>query len=469
MNNYLHTDFLLDTETARRLYHDVAADLPIIDYHNHLPPEEVAHNRSWDNLGDLWLSHDHYKWRVMRWAGVPESHITGSATDKEKFLAFAQILPKAIGNPMHHWSHLELWRYFGDEGKLINGDTAEDIWQSTQAMLSQPEFRAQGLLKKMKVELIGTTDDPLDSLEHHQAFAASPHKGGLSMVPTFRPDRALAIEGAGFNNYLEKLETLTGQPISTFEHLVSALTDRLEYFIANGCRAADHGIGQLEQADELSASQLDAILEKGRQGKALAPKEAESFRMAVLVALGRGYARADLVMQLHIGPLRNNSTQIFTAAGSDSGADSIQDKPIAEPLNKLLDRMDSTNELPRTILYALDPSKNPIIVTTAGNFQSGGIAGKVQAGTAWWFNDQLDGMENQMNHLAQMGLLSTFTGMLTDSRSFLSFPRHEYFRRLLCRIVGRWVTDGLAPNDHKLLDEIIADICYHNARRWFIE
>ncbi|MGP9654730.1 glucuronate isomerase, partial [Halomonas sp. AOP35-4E-18] len=220
---------------------------------------------------------------------------------------------------------------------------------------------------------------------------------------------------------------------------------------------------------ELSASQLDAILEKGRQGKALAPKEAESFRMAVLVALGRGYARADLVMQLHIGPLRNNSTQIFTAAGSDSGADSIQDKPIAEPLNKLLDRMDSTNELPRTILYALDPSKNPIIVTTAGNFQSGGIAGKVQAGTAWWFNDQLDGMENQMSQLAQMGLLSTFTGMLTDSRSFLSFPRHEYFRRLLCRIVGRWVSEGLAPNDHKMLDEIIADICYHNARRWFIE
>ena len=469
MNNYLHADFLLDTETARRLYHDVAADLPIIDYHNHLPPEEVANNRAWDNLGDLWLSHDHYKWRVMRWAGVPESHITGNATDKEKFLAFAQILPKAIGNPMHHWSHLELWRYFGDEGKLINGDSAEEIWQTTQAMLSQPEFRAQGLLKKMKVELIGTTDDPLDSLEHHQAFAASPHKGGLTMVPTFRPDRALAIEGAGFSAYIEKLESLTGQPISTFEHLISALTDRLEYFIANGCRAADHGIGQLEQADELSASQLDAILEKGRQGKALAPKEAESFRMAVLVALGRGYARADLVMQLHIGPLRNNSTQIFTAAGSDSGADSIQDKPIAEPLNKLLDRMDSTNELPRTILYALDPSKNPIIVTTAGNFQSGGIAGKVQAGTAWWFNDQLDGMENQMSQLAQMGLLSTFTGMLTDSRSFLSFPRHEYFRRLLCRIVGRWVSEGLAPNDHKMLDEIIADICYHNARRWFIE
>lgn len=469
MNNYLHADFLLDTETARRLYHDVAADLPIIDYHNHLPPEEVATNRSWDNLGDLWLSHDHYKWRVMRWAGVPESHITGGATDKEKFQAFAQILPKAIGNPMHHWSHLELWRYFGDEGKLINGDTAEEIWQSTQAMLSQPEFRAQGLLKKMKVELIGTTDDPLDSLEHHQAFAASPHKGGLSMVPTFRPDRALAIEGAGFNNYIEKLETLTGQPISTFEHLISALTDRLEYFIANGCRAADHGIGQLEQADELSASQLDAILAKGRQGKALAPKEAESFSMAVLVELGRAYAQADLVMQLHIGPLRNNSTQIFTAAGSDSGADSIQDKPIAEPLNKLLDRMDSTNELPRTILYALDPNKNPIIVTTAGNFQSGGIAGKVQAGTAWWFNDQIDGMTNQMNHLAQMGLLSTFTGMLTDSRSFLSFPRHEYFRRLLCRIVGRWVSEGLAPNDHKLLDGIIADIGYHNARRWFIE
>ncbi|TVP51179.1 MAG: glucuronate isomerase, partial [Halomonas sp.] len=467
MNNYLHADFLLDTETARRLYHDVAADLPIIDYHNHLPPEEVANNRAWDNLGDLWLSHDHYKWRVMRWAGVPESHITGSATDKEKFTAFAQILPKTIGNPMHHWSHLELWRYFGDEGKLINGDSAEDIWQTTQAKLSQPDFRAQGLLKKMKVELIGTTDDPLDSLEHHQAFAASPHKDGLAMVPTFRPDRALAIEGPGFSAYIDKLESLTGQPISTFEHLVSALTDRLEYFIANGCRATDHGIGQLEQADELSASQLDAILEKGRQGKALAPNEAESFRMAVLVELGRAYARADLVMQLHIGPLRNNSTQIFRAAGSDSGADAIQDKPIAEPLNKLLDRMDSTNELPRTILYALDPSKNPIIVTTAGNFQGGGIAGKVQAGTAWWFNDQLDGMENQMNQLAQMGLLSTFTGMLTDSRSFLSFPRHEYFRRLLCRIIGRWVAEGLAPNDHKLLDEITADICYHNARRWF--
>lgn len=467
MTNFLHSDFLLDTEAAQRLYHDVASDLPIIDYHNHLPPEEVAQNRSWDNLGDLWLSHDHYKWRVMRWAGVPESHITGSATDKEKFLAFAEILPKTLGNPMYHWSHLELWRYFGEEGRLISKDTAEGIWETTREKLSQSDFRAQGLLEKMNVELIGTTDDPLDSLEHHQTFAAQ-KQGGLLMVPTFRPDRALAIEGAGFSTYIEKLEALTEQSTQTFEGLVGALLNRLEYFIEHGCRAADHGIGELGPADELSAHQLDAILEKGRSGKVVAPREAESFRMAVLQELGRAYARADLVMQLHIGPLRNNRTRLFEDAGADAGADSIQDKPFAEPLNRLLNRMDRTNQLPRTILYALDPSKNPIIVTTAGNFQSGGIAGKVQAGTAWWFNDQIDGMENQMNHLAQMGLLSTFTGMLTDSRSFLSFPRHEYFRRLLCRIVGRWVSEGLAPNDHELLDGMVADICYHNARRWFV-
>lgn len=468
MNDFLHSDFLLDTEAAKRLYHDVASDLPIIDYHNHLPPAEVAENRSWSNLGDLWLSHDHYKWRVMRWAGVPESHITGNATDKEKFMAFAKILPKAIGNPMYHWSHLELWRYFGCDGQLLNEETAEGIWQTTQEKLSNPDFHARGLLKMMKVELIGTTDDPLDSLEHHQTFAASPQRDGLTMAPTFRPDRAFAIEGPGFTGYIEKLETLTGESIKSFDDLAAALTNRLDYFIANGCRAADHGIGQLEPADELTASQLDAIFKKGRRGDTLEPREAESFRMALLLVLGRAYARADIVMQLHIGPLRNNSTRLFKQAGADSGADSIQDKPFAEPLNRILDRMDRTNELPRTILYALDPSKNPIIVTTAGNFQSGGTAGKVQAGTAWWFNDQLDGMENQMNHLAQMGLLSTFTGMLTDSRSFLSFPRHEYFRRLLCRIVGRWVSQGLAPNDHQMLDELISDVCYYNARRWFI-
>ncbi|MCE8019480.1 glucuronate isomerase [Halomonas sp. MCCC 1A11036] len=468
MTQFLHQDFLLDTEEARRLYHDVAADLPIVDYHNHLPPAEVAQDHAWDNLGDLWLSHDHYKWRVMRWAGVPESHITGNATHRKKFDAFARILPKTLGNPMYHWSHLELWRYFGLDGQLLNADSAEDIWQATQEKLASPEFRAQGLLKRMKVELIGTTDDPLDSLEHHQTFSASAQSADLKMVPTFRPDRAMAIEAEGFHSYLEQLEALTSQPIVTFDDLIKALLQRLEHFTAHGCRAADHGIGQLTQAEELSSAQLDKILQAGRQGKALTSTDAESFRMALLLELGRAYARADIVMQLHIGPLRNNSSRILTHVGRDSGADSMQDLPLAAPLNHILDRMDRTDELPRTILYALDPSKNPVIVTTAGNFQGGGVAGKVQAGTAWWFNDQLDGMEDQMNQLAQMGLLSTFTGMLTDSRSFLSFPRHEYFRRLVCRIVGRWVADGLAPQDQELLDGMIADICYHNARRWFI-
>ncbi|MBV1869032.1 MAG: glucuronate isomerase [Marinosulfonomonas sp.] len=465
MSNFLGPDFLLDTAPARRLYHDVAADLPIIDYHNHLPPQEIATDHRWDNPGELWLGHDHYKWRVMRWVGIDEHLITGEAPWRAKFDAFASAMPQMIGNPVYHWSHLELWRYFGLEGTVLNGDTAETCWNAAADALPAAGFSARGLLKRMKVELVGTTDDPLDSLEHHAAFSG---QGDLRMVPSFRPDRAIKIEDAGFADYIQALAELT-HPIQNFDDLVAALCVRLDHFVAHGCRASDHGIDRLDVGAELSATALDSAIKTRMAGGVIDPEIAAGFRAALLVALGRAYAARGLVMQLHMNVMRNTRTRLLQTNGRDAGGDSIRDAALAEPLNTLLDRMDRSDELPRTILYGLDPSCNPVLVTTAGNFQDGSIAGKVQAGTAWWFNDQLDGMEAQMTTLAQMGLISTFPGMLTDSRSFLSFPRHEYFRRLLCRLVGRWQVEGAVPADEVLLNGLVADICYHNAKRMFVE
>ncbi|MGY6709255.1 MAG: glucuronate isomerase [Rhizobiaceae bacterium] len=467
MSRFLGPDFLLDTKTARRLFHEVAAPLPIVDFHNHLPPAEIAGNHQWANLGEAWLAHDHYKWRLMRWAGVPESHVTGAASFREKYDAYAAIMPRLVGNPVHHWSHLELWRYFGLEGTVLSSDTAARCWDAAGERLAQPEFGARGLLERMKVELVGTTDDPLDTLEHHAAFAGT--GSSIRMVPTFRPDRAIAIEQAGFAGYIDALAETAGVSIDGFDDLVGALHKRLEHFVAHGCRASDHGINTLDMPDERGTPDLDRILRDARQGRRPSADEAAAFRFALMVELGAAYARHDLVMQLHIGPLRSTRTRLFEAVGPDSGGDSMRDRPVAEALNALLDRMDRDDALPRTILYTLDPTKNAVMVTTAGNFQDGSVPGKVQAGTAWWFNDQLDGMRDQMTQLAQMGLISTFTGMLTDSRSFLSFPRHEYFRRLLCGMVGRWVEEGHVPDDADQLDTLVSDICYGNARKWFLD
>ena len=464
MTQFLNPDFLLDTAPARRLYHEVAAGLPIIDYHNHLPPAEIATNRQWETLGEMWLAHDHYKWRVMRWAGVPERQITGAAGWREKFDAFAAAMPRAVANPVHHWSHLELWRYFGLEGTVLSPGTADHVWATANAHLSDPAYGAYGLLSRMKVEMVGTTDDPLDSLEHHAALRDDP----IRVLPTFRPDPAVKIAEADWPDYIARLEAMT-HPINSFEDLAAALSQRLDHFVAHGCRAADHGIDLLDAGPEPGAAALDRAVRDRRAGKTLDPEAAAGYRAALFVALGRAYAARGLILQLHMNAVRNARSALLRDVGRDAGGDSMRDTPVAAPLNELLDRLDRSGELPRTILYGLDPARNPVLVTTAGNFQDGSIPGKVQAGTAWWFNDQLDGMEAQIRTLAQMGLISTFLGMLTDSRSFLSFPRHEYFRRLLCRIIGRWQVEGHVPGDEAALDSLVTEICYGNARRWFVE
>lgn len=467
MSRFLGPDFLLETDTAQRLFHEVAAPLPIIDFHNHLSPRDISENRRWETLGELWLAHDHYKWRLMRWAGVPESHVTGAASYREKFDAFARIMPMLLGNPVHHWSHLELWRHFGLEGVILNAESADYVWNHVAERLVQPQAQARGLLEAMNVVYVATTDDPCDTLEHHAAHAAATGGRELRMVPTFRPDAALAPEAEGFGPWLERLEAVSGITVVTWDDFLAALLVRLDHFVMQGAQSADHGLNQIDMPGRRGPAELGAILARARRGAPVMPDEAADFRMGLLVELGRAYAARDMVMQLHIGPLRNTRTRLLQQAGRDSGGDSLRDSPIAVPLNAFLDALDRDGRLPRTILYALDPGATPVIVTTAGNFQDGTFPGKVQAGTAWWFNDQLDGMEVQMRCLAQMGLLSTFIGMLTDSRSFLSFPRHEYFRRLLCGMLGNWVSRGHVPDAPEVLDRLVRDICHDTAARWF--
>ncbi|WP_186389243.1 glucuronate isomerase [Stappia sp. TSB10P1A] len=468
MKTFLGDDFLLSSDSATWLYHEVAAPLPIVDYHNHLPPADIAADTRWDTLGRIWLEGDHYKWRAMRWAGIDERLITGEADFARKYQAFAAAMPRFVGNPLYHWSHLELARCFGMAGVVLDARSADAVWDAANRQLAAPSHSARGLLRAMKVELVGTTDDPCDTLEHHIALKDDPALG-FRMVPSFRPDRAFKIELDGFPAYLERLGAAAGTTIRSFEDLIGALTARLDHFVAAGCRASDHGIEILRQGRDSGAARLDAILAKRLAGGALAEDEIADFQTSVLLALGRAYASRNLVMQLHIGAIRNTRSRLFAGIGPDAGGDSIADLPLAGPLNALLDGLDRTGELPRTILYCLDPTRNEVIVTTAGNFQDGTVAGKVQAGSGWWFNDQLDGMARQMTQLAQMGLLSTFVGMLTDSRSFLSFPRHEYFRRLLCDMVGGWMDQGLMPPDREMAAGLVADVCYGNARRWFVD
>lgn len=468
MKTFLGDDFLLSSDSAAWLYHDVAAPLPIVDYHNHLPPADIAADTRWDTLGRIWLEGDHYKWRAMRWAGIDERLITGDADFAEKYQAFAAAMPRFVGNPLYHWSHLELARCFGMKGVVLDARSADAVWDEANRQLAAPSHSARGLLRAMKVELVGTTDDPCDTLEHHIALKDDPALG-FRMVPSFRPDRAFKIELDGFPAYLERLGAAAGTTIRSFEDLIGALTARLDHFVAAGCRASDHGIEILRQGRDSGAARLDAILAKRLAGGALAEDEIADFQTSVLLALGRAYASRNLVMQLHIGAIRNTRSRLFAGIGPDAGGDSIADLPLAGPLNALLDGLDRTGGLPRTILYCLDPTRNEVIVTTAGNFQDGTVAGKVQAGSGWWFNDQLDGMARQMTQLAQMGLLSTFVGMLTDSRSFLSFPRHEYFRRLLCDMIGGWLEQGLMPPDREMAAGLVSDICYGNARRWFVD
>ncbi|MDV5225521.1 glucuronate isomerase [Providencia rettgeri] len=467
MKTFLCEDFLLNNEVARRLYHDYAAAMPIYDYHCHLNPREIAENRQFENLGQIWLEGDHYKWRGMRSAGIPESLITGRETsDYEKYQAWAKTVPMTLGNPLYHWTHLELRRPFGITGTLFSTDTSEAIWHMANEKLAQPQWSARGIMQQMNVHMVGTTDDPIDSLEYHQQIAQD-DTFNIKVRPSWRPDRAFKIELDGFVDYINKLGQTADIEISRFSDLLAALGARLNHFDKHGCIASDHGIEVLRYAPIPEEKVLDTILQNRLNGKPLDELSIAQFSTAVLVWLGKQYAKRNWAMQLHIGALRNNNSRMFALLGADSGFDSIGDNPIAYPLSRLLDEMDKSNELPRTILYCLNPRDNAVLATMIGNFQGGGIAGKIQFGSGWWFNDQKDGMLGQLEQLSQLGLLSQFIGMLTDSRSFLSYTRHEYFRRILCNMLGTWAVNGEVPNDEGMLGQLVQDICFNNAVNYF--
>ena len=466
MKEFMCEDFLLNNETAKRLYHEHAVHQPIYDYHCHLNPAEIANDRQFDNLGQIWLEGDHYKWRGMRSAGIEEHLITGDSSEYEKYLAWAKTVPMTLGNPLYHWTHLELRRPFGITGKLFNPDTAEVIWNECNEKLASPEFSARGIMQQMNVKMVGTTDDPIDSLEHHAAIAKDDSLS-VAVKPSWRPDKVFKIELDGFCDYLAQLSAVADIEINTFSQLLAALDKRLDHFDAHGCVAADHGIENLRFEAIPDTETLDKILADRLSGKALTEQQIGQFFTAVQVWLAEQYTKRNWVMQLHLGAQRNNSSRMFKLLGPDCGFDSIGDSNISFPLARLLDQMDKTDNLPKTILYCLNPTDNEVLATMIGNFQSGGIAGKVQFGSGWWFNDQKDGMSRQMTQLSQLGLLSQFVGMLTDSRSFLSYTRHEYFRRILCNMIGTWAEEGEVPNDLSLLGPMIDNICFGNAKRYF--
>jgi glucuronate isomerase len=467
MKQFLDQDFLLRNETARRLYHDYAAKKPIFDYHCHLSPQMIAEDYRFRDIQDAWLAGDHYKWRAMRTNGVAERFVTGDASPREKFQKWAETVPYTIGNPLYHWTHLELRHPFGITDTLLSGKTADEVWQRTGALLAEPGFSCRGLLARSNVRYVGTTDDPADDLAHHRTIAAD---GSLdvTVLPSFRPDKAYALHmPEEYPSYIQRLARAAGRDrIGSFAELMEVLTERIAFFGENGCRVSDHAL-TLPVYREADGATLDRIFAAGLAGKSVSAEDQAAFATAVLRELGKEYARRGWVFQLHFGAMRNNNSRMFRAIGPDTGFDSMADGETARPLAQLLDSMDVTGELPKTILYGLNPRDNELIATMIGNFQDGSVPGKIQFGSGWWFNDQKDGMERQMIALANMGLLRRFVGMLTDSRSFLSFPRHEYFRRTLCNLVGTWVEDGEAPNDINLLGSMVGEICWDNAVEYF--
>ncbi len=465
MKEFLGEEFLLNSQTARRLYTEYAEKLPIIDYHCHLPPAEIAEDLRFENLSQIWLKGDHYKWRAMRANGEQERFCTGDADDYDKFLAWARTVPYTIGNPLYHWTHMELKRPFGITGKVLNTDTAKQIWDHCNGLLATPEFSTRGILRRFDVRLVCTTDDPIDTLEHHDTIAADP-SFAIQVLPALRPDKAMAVEKWDeYPVYLEKLEQAAGVKIQSFSDLKEALARRHAFFHSKGCRLSDHGILRPMYLPA-SESELDAVFKKARGGNAVEPEEALKFKTAVLLHVGRLDAGRGWTMQLHMSALRNNNSRMYTKIGPDTGFDSMADGEIAAPLVQFLDALDSTDELPKTILYNLNPRDNELLPSIMGSFQ-GGVPGKMQFGSGWWYNDQIDGMRRQMTALANIGLLRRFVGMLTDSRSFLSYPRHDYFRRLMCDMVGSWAEAGEAPNDIELLGVMVREICYENAKNYF--
>lgn len=463
VDTFLNENFLLSNDTAKELYYTYAADLPIIDYHCHLPPNEIAADKQFANLTRVWLNGDHYKWRAMRANGIAEKFITGTADDEEKFRKWAETVPYTMRNPLYHWTHLELKRYF-DVDELLDGKSAKAIYDHCSELLNTPDYSVRNLLTMMKVEIVCTTDDPLDDLSEHTAIKAD--NCPVLVIPAFRPDKAILIQQDIFPEYIRKLGALTDVETDSFAGLVAALAKRAEYFHNRGCRLADHGLEQIYSAD-YSETDLNAILRRRLRGEQVFEGEALLFQSAILFELGRLYHSLGWTQQFHLGALRNNNRRMLSELGPDTGYDSIGDFSQARSLSRFLDNLDANDQLAKTILYNLNPRDNEVMATMIGNYNDGSIPGKMQFGSAWWFLDQLDGMEKQMNALSNMGLLSRFVGMLTDSRSFLSFPRHEYFRRLLCDMFGRDVEKGLLPNDTAWIGKIISDISYYNAKHYF--
>jgi len=465
MAEFITDYFLLQTKTARKLYHEHAAKMPIYDYHCHLPAELIATDHQFDNLTQPWLYGDHYKWRAMRANGVSEKYITGNASDYDKFEKWAQTVPLCLRNPLYHWTHLELKEPFGIRDMLLGPDTAKEIYETCSRMLKTPEFSVRNIMRKMNVKLVCTTEGPLDSLEHHKKIRADGFE--IKVHTAFRPDQAMAVENpAAWNAFVDKLQEVCGTDIADYQSFIDALRSRHDYFHQNGCRLSDHGL-ETAYAEDYTEQQIKSIFDKARAGKAPDCSESLKFKSAIMHESVLMDHEAGWVQQLHLGALRNNSTRLFEALGPDIGCDSMGDLEVAAPLSQFLNKLDVNNKLPKTILYNLNPRDNAVCATMVGNFQDGSTPGKMQYGSAWWFLDQKDGMEAQINVLSNMGLLSQFVGMLTDSRSFLSYPRHEYFRRILCNMLGNDVEAGLLPDDLDLLGAMVEDICFNNAKNYF--
>jgi glucuronate isomerase len=462
---FIHDDFILGNDTARRLYHDYAEEMPIIDYHCHLSPLEIAEDRRWGSITEAWLGGDHYKWRAMRSNGIDEQLITGDAGDWEKFEAWAATMPRLLGNPLYHWNQLELARYF-DVFDLLGPESARDVYNRCNIALEGSEFSARGLIEKSRVVAICTTDDPCDSLEHHAAIAQD-SSFSVQVLPAWRPDRAMMPElGGGFNQWVDALGASADAEIGNFSSFMGALHSRHAFFHEQGCRLSDHGI-ETFHAEDYTASQIDGIFDKVRSGRELSADEVAQFKSHMLYEFGVMDADRGWVQQYHFGALRNNSARLFRQLGGDVGCDSIGDWPVALPMSRLFSRLDLEGKLAKTILYPINPRDNELVGSMIGNFQDGTSAGKIQMGSGWWFNDQMDGMLRQMEALGQLGLLSRFVGMLTDSRSFLSFTRHEYFRRILCNKLGSEMESGLLPADEQLVGSMVRDISYNNAAGYF--
>ena len=464
MKRFMDDNFLLSNETAINLFHNYAKIMPIMDYHCHLNPKEIYENKKFKNITEVWLYGDHYKWRAMRSNGIDEKFITGDGSDYDKFLAFAKTVPLTLGNPLFHWVHLELQRFFGIH-EVLNEKTAPAIWEKVNGMLINDDFSVKNLIKKSNVKVICTTDDPIDNLEYHQKLKEC-EDFDVKVLPTFRPDKGVEIARDFFLPWLEKLSEIQGKQIHCYKEFLEALEARVNFFHEVGCRVSDHALDTVPYA-EATMEELETIFNKALKKDTLSLEETEKYRTHTLKFLFNLYSKKGWTMQLHMNAMRNNNTKMFKNLGADVGFDSINDSSVAMPLSRLLDSIESESSLPKTILYSLNSFDNDVIATMLGNFQGSGIPGKIQFGSAWWFNDTKEGMITQMKSLASLGLLSRFVGMLTDSRSFLSYTRHEYFRRILCNLIGEWVENGEFPNDNELLKTIVQGICFNNAKEYF--